>query len=117
MTRRTAKTVSSSGENGDHEFERVAETFADDRQVTTGKMMSSMGLKVNGKIFAMLVRGRLVAKLPKDRVDDLIRSGAGERFDPRGGGRLMKECVVLTSAKHWTEIAKEAHRFVKGKRT
>ena len=34
-------------------------------------------LKVNNKIFAMLVRDRLVVKLPKLRVDALVGSGIG----------------------------------------
>lgn len=39
---------------------------------------SSSVLNVNGKIFAMLVKGKFVAKLPKARVDELV-----------GGGTLM----------------------------
>src|SRR5215471_3537143 len=52
-------------------------------------------LKIHDKIFAMLVRGTLVVKLPKPRVDALIAAGAGERFDPRQDGRLMKEWVTI----------------------
>ena len=97
----------------DPRFSRVVAAFADDRNVTTGKMMASVGLKVNGKIFAMLVRGKFVAKLPKDRVDEIVKSRAGEHFDPRRDGRLMKEWLMLSGAKpNWTELAKEAHRFV-----
>jgi hypothetical protein len=37
--------------------------------VTSGKLMSSYGLKVNGKLFAMFGRKQFVAKLsPKNRV-------------------------------------------------
>ncbi len=98
----------------DPKFAPVVAAFARDKQVTSGKMMASIGLKVNGKIFAMMVKGKFVAKLPKDRVDELVQSGAGRYFDPRGDGRLMKEWIVLRAAKPpWIEIAKEAHRFVK----
>jgi hypothetical protein len=70
-------------------------------------------LVVKGKIFAMLVKGRLVAKLPKARVDELVSGGIGEHFDP-GHGRLMKEWVVVGAGRApWTELAKEAYRFVK----
>ncbi len=62
----------------DPRFAPVADAFAKDRQVTYGTMMASIGLKVNGKIFAMMVKGRFVAKLPKDRVGELVRSGKGE---------------------------------------
>jgi hypothetical protein len=47
-------------------------------------------LSVNGKIFAMLVKGKLVVKLPKQGVDELVAARAGTYFDP-GHGRLMKQ--------------------------
>lgn len=97
----------------DPNFAPVAKAFAKDRNVTAGMMMASYGLKVKGKIFAMLVRGQLVVKLPRHRVDEMVEGGKGKRFDP-GHGRLMKEwVVVLTENKTWLAIAKEAHRFVK----
>jgi hypothetical protein len=50
----------------------------------------------------MLSKGRLVVKLPRQRIDALVATGAGERFDP-GHGRLMKE---------WLPLAREALAFV-----
>jgi hypothetical protein len=95
-------------------FAPVAAAFAKDRAVSTGKMMASFGLRVNGKIFAMLVRGKLVAKLPKARVDELLSEDKGERFDPRRDGKLMKEWIVIgTREADWVELAQEAYRFVK----
>jgi len=69
----------------------------------------SSALKINGKIFAMLVQGKLVVKLPRQRVDVLIASGAGERFD-RGHGRLMKEWLTVDPAsdEQWLSLSKEA---------
>jgi hypothetical protein len=74
-------------------------------------------LKVDNKIFAMLVGGKLVVKLPRRRVDALIAAGEGERFDP-GHGRLMKEWVAVapTSNHSWLPLAKEALRFVASRR-
>ena len=82
------------------------------------KRFGSSELKVNNKIFAMLVRGRLVVKLPKLQVDALIASGIGERFDPRHDGRLMKEWITLepTSVEDWLTLAREAMEFVAAKR-
>ena len=98
----------------DPKFAPVARAFASDRQVTCGKLMASIGLKVNGKIFAMMVRGQFVAKLPRSRVDELVQAGVGQSFDPRRNGRPMKEWVVLKGTKPpWIELAREAHRFVK----
>ena len=37
-------------------------------------------------------KGQFVAKLPRERVDELVRLGQGEHFDP-GHGRKMKEWV------------------------
>ena len=94
-------------------FRRIVEAFAGDPSVTFGKMMASPGLKVNGKIFAMLSRGRFVAKLPRPRVDALVAAGTGERFDP-GHGRIMKEWIVVSSGEEaWLELAREAYRFVR----
>src|SRR5260221_12598477 len=47
------------------------------------------------KIFAMLVKGKLVVKLPKPRVDALDAPGVGERFDPRDDGGLIKEWLSV----------------------
>ena len=75
--------------------------------------MSSYGLKINGKIFAMFGRGQFVTKLPKARVDELVSAGKGKRFDP-GHGRLMKEWIVVWAGKvDWIELAKDAYQFVK----
>ena len=83
-----------------------------------GKAFGSSGLKVRNKLFAMLVRGRLVVKLPKTRVDALIASGDGERYDPRHDDRLMKEWITVepVSEKEWLPLAKEAMEFVASKR-
>ncbi len=72
------------------------------------------GLKIHNKIFAMLVGERLVVKLPKQRIDDLLADGQGERFDPRRDGRLMREWFVLspTSDEDWLALAREALAFV-----
>lgn len=98
----------------DPAFAPIAQAFAKDGDVSLGKMFGSVGLKVNGKVFAMVVKGRFVAKLPKSRVDELVGAGRGEQFDP-GHGKLMKEWVSVPSGKAlWLELAREAHRFVKG---
>lgn len=90
----------------------MIDALAGDRSVTRGRMFGSTGLKVNGKVFAMLVKGKFVAKLPGERVDQLVSSGAGEYFDP-GHGKLMKEWGALASAENqWVGLTKEARRFV-----
>lgn len=79
-----------------------------------GKGFGSSGLRVGGRIFAMLSsRGDFVVKLPRRRVDELVSSGDGDRFDP-GHGRLMKEWLALRagSSLDWLSLAREAMAFV-----
>ena len=83
-------------------------------QVTEGKGFGSSGqLKVNGRIFAMLVRGSLVLKLRRERVTELVQAGAGNYFDA-GKGRPMREWFVLSpaSSRPWLPLAREARKFV-----
>src|ERR1700676_1996137 len=84
---------------------------------SNGRAFGSSGLKIQNKIFAMLVRGKLVVKLPKSRVDEFIVSGAGERFDARRNGQLMKEWLTIepASEEEWLSLAREAMAFVASK--
>lgn len=50
-------------------FASTAEHLAREPEVEEGSAFYSPGLKVRGKIFAMLVKGELVVKLPAERVD------------------------------------------------
>jgi hypothetical protein len=101
----------------DERFEQLVERFRADPAVTPpsgGKGFGASGLKVDGKIFAMVSRnGELVVKLPRERVDELIASGTGARFDP-GHGRLMKEWVSVapSHSRSWEKLAEEARDFV-----
>lgn len=76
-------------------------------------MFGSQGLKVGGKVFAILVKGKLVLKLPQKRVKALVASGDGEYFDP-GHGRLMKEWMTVPprGKGEWVSLAEEARNFV-----
>ncbi len=73
-------------------------------------------LKTHGKIFAMLTGGRLTLKLPAARVEALLASGAGARFDPRHDGRQLREWGVLAPdyTGDWLPLAQEARAFVAG---
>lgn len=99
--------------SGDKQFEAIVEAYLGEPAISRGKMFGSSGLKVGNKVFAMLVKGKLVVKLPKERVTALVASGQGEQFDP-GHGRLMKEWVAVEpqSGSEWLDLAKEARAFV-----
>jgi len=100
------------------EFDRLAKTISRDQrvdppEVAKANRFGSKGLKVQRKLFAFRSsKGTLVVKLPKDRVDELVKEGIGERYDP-GHGRLMKEwlAVGLRAKKRWMGLAKEALEF------
>ncbi len=71
-------------------------------------------LRYDGKIFAMLVRGRLVLKLPAGRVTALTRSGHGAAFDANKG-TPMREWFSVDPASdlNWPALAFEALDFAR----
>jgi hypothetical protein len=71
-------------------------------------------LRFDNRIFAMLVRGRLVLKLPAERVDALIATSDGVRFDANKG-TPMKEWLSLDpeSGRSWLLLAHEALDFAR----
>jgi len=104
------------------QYAAIVEALLGTADVTFGssgkKGFGSSALQVHGKIFAMMSsKGGFVVKLPQQRVDALIASGAGERFNP-GHGRLMKEWVTIasTSEEEYLPLAREALEFVASRR-
>lgn len=99
----------------DERYAELVRAFLGQEGVTQeGTGFGSSSLKVGGSIFALLSsQGRFVVKLPRQRVDELIASGDGDRFDP-GHGRLMKEWLALrpSSSMDWGVLAREAKEFV-----
>jgi hypothetical protein len=116
MATKTKKLAAPAADAVPPAFARVIAAFAKDPDVGLGRMFSSKSvLNVRGKIFAMYVRGKFVAKLPRARVDELVAGGVGDHFDP-GHGRLMKEWVAIADpGVPWVALAKEAYAFVGGR--
>jgi hypothetical protein len=77
-----------------------------------GSGFGRSALRCHGKIFAMLVRGRLVLKLPAGRVDALVAAGEGVHFDANKG-TPMREWLSLDpgSGQDWLALAREALDF------
>jgi hypothetical protein len=97
-------------------YDELVEEFARVKGVTPPGETAGFGsgaLRINGKIFAMFVRGRLVLKLPKLRVDELVEAGEGDRFDANKG-TPMKEWLSLDPASRlaWRGLSEEAFAFV-----
>lgn len=100
----------------DTRFEALVDALSTDPDVTVpggGTGFGAGALRVHNKIFAMLVGGRLVVKLPKARVDALVTDGHGVRFDANKG-TPMREWLTLdpASAEPWDALAREALAFV-----
>ena len=95
-------------------FARIAEGLLRAPDVSEGTGFgSNAGLRVGGKIFAMLVRDELVVKLPAGRCAELVAAGSARPFD-RGQGRPLKEWITVGDAAEsdWPALAREALAFV-----
>jgi len=99
--------------DAEEQFRSVVEALLRDPKITESKMFGAPGLKIGGKYFAMLYKGKIVVKLPNDRVRVLVASRDGEFFDP-GHGRMMKEWVSVEprARVQWLGLVKEARDFV-----
>ena len=100
----------------DQRFAMVVKTLITNSGVAQSgkKGFGSSALTINGRIFATLNhRGRLLVKLPEQRVDALVSSGEGEQFDS-GRGRPIKEWATIeaSSGDLWLPLAREALKFV-----
>lgn len=106
--------------NSEERFDVVVEALVGERGVSPpseGRNFGSNALKVNGKIFAMLVRGDLGLKLPRQRVSELIASGQAQPFDA-GKGKPMKEWLTAPATSdldYWLALAREALEFVRAR--
>jgi hypothetical protein len=96
-------------------FQLLVDTQIDRPGVTAGRMFGSPVLKVDGKVYAMLVKSQLVVKLPRQRADELLGSGFATPFDP-GHGRPSKEWVAVDPSygDRWPKLVYEAWDLVKG---
>jgi hypothetical protein len=98
-------------------FEDLVCEFNDTDGVTLPRGGGGFGrsaLRYHGKIFAMFVRGDLVLKLSRQRVDELVGAGHGERFTANKG-TPMREWVTVGSdcPLTWSALAADALMFAR----
>ena len=103
--------------NTDRIFDAIASAFIRDPKVSQVRMFGSPELKIGGKVFAFLMKGKLVLKLPKEKVNELVAAKEGKHFGHMfapGNWRPMKEWVEVTSDDQsvWLKLAQEAKEFV-----
>lgn len=96
-------------------FTSIVQKMLKERGVTQAKMFGASGLKIGRKMFVMSVKGELIIKLPKERVNILIASKQGKHFyHIFDKSRLMKEWVSIgyKYKSNWFKLAREAKDFV-----
>ena len=101
--------------NADTPWASIAQKMLKHRGVTHAKMFGVSGIKTGGKMFAMSVKGELIVKLPKGRVDAFVASKKGKRFYHLfDKSRVMKEWVAIgqKNKRNWIKLAQEAKDFV-----
>ncbi len=95
-------------------LERLAAPFLGREGVRWGRMFSTDGLGIRGKIFAVVPHaGGLMAKVPEERADALVTGGSAERMVMRG--RTMREWVVMPDAAsdaEWTALLEAAYAYL-----
>jgi hypothetical protein len=85
-------------------LERIIQKLRENPGVTGPSVNSSSGtwgssgLRTKNKVFAMVsFKDRLVVKLPRERVKDLVACGVGAPLDPYQGW-LLREWFVINPA-------------------
>jgi hypothetical protein len=101
----------------DPAFSKVIAAFAGDRSVTLGGKFGTTSLMRDGKVFAMLMKGRFIAKLPAAEVDGVVGTSAGEAEHLVMGRRKMNEWLAITGGqRRWVPLARKAYEFVAPKK-
>lgn len=97
-------------------FSRLVDQQRDKPHVDVGKMLHADALRVTGKGFAFATRDVIVMKLPKERIDELVSDGVGERMTMGEGDktRTMREWIAVPCHRPdaCEDLADEARRFV-----
>lgn len=95
-------------------LERLAQPLLERPGVSWGRMFSTEGLGIRGKIFAVVPNaGALMVKVPEARADQLVADGAARRMVMRE--RELREWVVMPDAapdSAWSALLKEACAYL-----
>jgi hypothetical protein len=103
-------------------YRKIVDSFAADQDVEVGDQperpargFGSSALRCEARIFAFLSsREEFIVKLPRQRIDALVSSGAGKRWDA-GKGRPLKEWLAVSpgSENLWSPLARDALAFAR----
>jgi hypothetical protein len=104
-----------SSESSQEPFWDVVQPLIADGTLEEGTIMGGPCVRTTAGEFVGMPHHKgpgLVVKLPRDRVDELIRSGAGQSFAP--AGKVFKEWVLVedVDADRWDALLRESVAFV-----
>lgn len=93
-----------------NDYPAIIGRFSTTPEATLGTMFGAQVTKVRSKVLAMNLEGRLVVKVPRDRVFEPMEAQVGAPFGP-GHDRIMKKRISAPrdSAIGCDELAGEAH--------
>jgi TfoX/Sxy family transcriptional regulator of competence genes len=101
-------------ERGDARLDAIADELLRKPDVDWGRMFSTIGLRVRGKVFGLVNHGgSLMVKIPEARADELISQGAVARMVM--AGRSMREWVEMpygAGEDAWRELLGEAYTYL-----
>ncbi|MEV6490567.1 TfoX/Sxy family protein [Actinoplanes sp. NPDC051633] len=101
-------------ERGDARLDTLADDFLKRPGVDWGRMFSTVGLRVRGKVFGLVNHaGELMVKIPQARADELVSQGAVTRIVMNG--RTMREWVEMPYAAGedaWRSLLGEAYTYL-----
>jgi hypothetical protein len=98
-------------------YKTLVETLTEYPEVTQSQKSGfGSGLRKDGKVFAMLVKGKLCVKLPEQLVEEVLVKGEGELY--MSGGRPTKDWVLIDSddEERWLALANSAMDYVSTKK-
>ena len=98
-------------------YDDLIDALVGEPGVTPPERKSGFGrsaIRYDRKMFAMFVRGRLVLKLPEQRVNELVADGHGVPFDANKGVPYREWLSLNPDDTHdWLKLATEALEFAR----
>ena len=94
-------------------YDDIKAHYQDDARVEVNHGKGAQGIKllVKGKpkMFVMFSKGSLLVQSSADHVDQLIKQGIGQEYDP-GTGKIMPDRVLISAQfkDRWVNIVEDA---------
>ena len=114
-TDRSSPPEYSGGDEARDMYEELTDDLLYDPAVGRATMMGYPCVRLAGRFLASYDDGgrRLVVKLPRERVAELVESGRGDPFAP--AGRVFREWVAIPAVDRdlWQQLLAEAVEFAR----